>query len=379
MKKNILIFTKGLLPEEITTLRLGLDKVVALLPGLTFTYEGLHQPFNSIPFSNDVAKGYLLDNTQILQYVKNDSFDIACLFYDWTLLTPQPTNPATTLIKKGNCIPMAIPKQWYNGDVDVLVQFFLHELSHAEHWRYGVKDITHDFYSSQFSQVPGTGQRDFYLFLLKRIWDNAPGVITIPVPTFYSLKFGSFGSRVNQLQKNLGTLGYFKYPSYTSFFGLVTKKAVMAFQLANGLKADGIYGPVSDQAMQEALKKKPSINKLDAWALAIQEFEGFFPGSRSYRNNNPGNIKYVGQSNVGKDDKGFCIFPDYATGLAALKALLKRAASGGSKYYNANGSLYDFYNVYAPSSDNNHPNLYAEYVAKRIGVDPDTIISTLIN
>lgn len=376
MKKNILIFTKGLLPEEINTLHQGLDKVSELLPGLTFTYEGLYQSFNSIPFSNNVAKGYLLDNTQILQYVNGD-YDIACLFYDWTLLTPQPTNPATSLIKKGNCIPMAIPKQWYNGYVDTLVEFFLHELSHAEHWRYGAKDLTHDFYASQFAQVPG-GTKDFYLFLIKRIWDSVPTTIPIPVPSFVSLKFGSIGSRVNQLQKNLGTLGYFKYPSFTSFFGLVTKKAVMAFQTANGLKADGVYGPSSDQAMQELLKKKPSINKLDAWALAIQEFEGFFPGSRSYRNNNPGNIKYVGQSNAGKDDKGFCIFPDYATGLAALKALLKRAASGGSKYYNSNGSLYDFYEVYAPSSDNNSPRLYAEYVAKRIGVDPGTIISTLI-
>src|SRR5206468_10792525 len=58
---------------------------------------------------------------------------------------------------------------------------------------------------------------------------------------------------------------------------------------------------------------------LSAWADAIQEFEGWHPGSRSYRNNNPGNLKGGGQAGaVGQDDEGHTIFSSYAAGRKAL-------------------------------------------------------------
>lgn len=69
-------------------------------------------------------------------------------------------------------------------------------------------------------------------------------------------KQGDRNSGVSQLQRDLKQLGYFKYPIITGFFGSVTRSAVVAFQRANGLVADGIAGFMTLQKIEE-LKKKP--------------------------------------------------------------------------------------------------------------------------
>jgi len=49
-------------------------------------------------------------------------------------------------------------------------------------------------------------------------------------------------------------------------------------------------------------------------------------GSRSWRNNNPGNIikgKWADKHGAIGDDGAMAVFPDYETGRAALEALLK--------------------------------------------------------
>ncbi len=67
---------------------------------------------------------------------------------------------------------------------------------------------------------------------------------------------------------------------------------------------------------------------LGSIADAVQKQEGFYPGSRSYRNNNPGNIKlgsFAKQFGATEaDNQGHAIFPDYASGRAALEALLSK-------------------------------------------------------
>jgi len=208
------------------------------------------------------------------------------------------------------------------------------------------------------------------------------GVVDVVNVVPRTLSLGMRGEDVRELQKNLKTLGYFTFGSLTDYFGQYTKSAVIKFQKANGLNAEGFYGPLSRGKMAEALKKNSepvATNRLDAWALAIQSFEGYFPGSRAYRNNNPGNIKFVGQKTAtGQDDKGFCVFPDYKTGLEALKSLLRYAATGNSKYYNPAGDLFAWASVYAPASDNNAPRTYAEFVAKKIGVPISTPIRELL-
>lgn len=109
------------------------------------------------------------------------------------------------------------------------------------------------------------------------------------------------------------------------------------------------------------------------FARAIQTFEGFFPGTRSYRNNNPGNLKYVGQpGTTGQDDKGFAVFGTYEQGWAALIALIQLRISQHPTW-----TILDFFMSYAPPSDNNPTQQYAQTVANVIGASTDTQIGQL--
>jgi N-acetylmuramidase/Putative peptidoglycan binding domain len=61
-------------------------------------------------------------------------------------------------------------------------------------------------------------------------------------------------SPVMDIQKNLKKLGYYK-GALDGVSGPRTKAAIKAFQKANGLVADGIYGPMTDEAISRALTK----------------------------------------------------------------------------------------------------------------------------
>ncbi len=117
---------------------------------------------------------------------------------------------------------------------------------------------------------------------------------------------------------------------------------------------------------------------IDKMAAAIQSFEGWYPGSHSYRNNNPGNLVFAHQiGSTGADSSGKAIFPDYASGLAALKRQLAAAFSGISKFYKPSMTLYEFFNIYA-NGENSIP--YAQSVATALGVSAnDTLASLLVS
>lgn len=124
--------------------------------------------------------------------------------------------------------------------------------------------------------------------------------------------------------------------------------------------------------------REESKTLLDRFCLAIQKYEGFYPGSRSYRNNNPGNLYYASQQGtVGRDEKGFAVFDTYGNGYKALKNQIRLAISGKSKYYKPDMSIIDFFSVYAPYHDSNDPYSYALFVARETGLDPQTKIKDL--
>ena len=141
---------------------------------------------------------------------------------------------------------------------------------------------------------------------------------------------------------------------------------------------------------EEVVEEDPvRVNYLVKMAEAIKAFEGWEApnpenprGSRSYRNNNPGNLRgqvwvtYHGA--IGLDHKNFAIFPTYEHGWNKLLFQLEIAATGRSKVYNPEMSLTDFFKVYAPASDDNHPQTYANYVAKFMGLDVSTKLKFLI-
>lgn len=105
------------------------------------------------------------------------------------------------------------------------------------------------------------------------------------------------------------------------------------------------------------------IDGLEAVADAIMKFEGWRPGSRSYVNRNPGNLR-SSQWQSGSDEKGYAIFIDMGAGYWALYNDLKNKFIGNNKH-NLNGysTLQDLMNVYAPAGDANDPHVYAHFVA----------------
>ncbi|CDX38874.1 hypothetical protein MPLSOD_340076 [Mesorhizobium sp. SOD10] len=96
-------------------------------------------------------------------------------------------------------------------------------------------------------------------------------------------------------------------------------------------------------------------------------------GSRSWRNNNPGNIARGSFSeahgSIGDDGK-FGIFPDEETGSAAIVALFT-----SNSYKNL--SIRDAFYRYAPPADNNDTEAYIAAVTAVVGVPSSKIVGTL--
>jgi Putative peptidoglycan binding domain len=81
-----------------------------------------------------------------------------------------------------------------------------------------------------------------------------PAKPTVRVPTT-TLKSGDTGAQVKLLQRALVALGYSPGTPDGSF-GPATKQALIAFQTAQGLTADGVAGPKTLAALKQALAGK---------------------------------------------------------------------------------------------------------------------------
>jgi hypothetical protein len=97
--------------------------------------------------------------------------------------------------------------------------------------------------------------------------------------------------------------------------------------------------------------------------------------SLAERNNNPGNLRFIGQSGAVEGDGGFAKFPDYNTGFIAMQKDLQAKQTGHtSTGLNSNSSLVDLIGKYAPVGDGNDPKSYANTVARQLGITPNTPI-----
>ena len=113
---------------------------------------------------------------------------------------------------------------------------------------------------------------------------------------------------------------------------------------------------------------------LEALADSIWRFEGWIPpgvdpkspqGSRSWRNRNPGNLRPVtmlGVQAVPVDDANYRVFDSLAQGWIALLNDIT-AKLDGSHGLTDNSTLRNFFDIYAPSNDDNDPDKYARQVA----------------
>ena len=116
---------------------------------------------------------------------------------------------------------------------------------------------------------------------------------------------------------------------------------------------------------------------LQSLAEAIKRVEGYAPGTRAYRNNNPGNI-WDGISagktsriwpNLPVDDKGFVIYPSYQAGYDALLNDLRIKVNRGM-------TLEQLITMYAPPSENDTAG-YVAMVAQQTGLPANVPLNAL--
>lgn len=97
-------------------------------------------------------------------------------------------------------------------------------------------------------------------------------------------------------------------------------------------------------------------------------------GTRSWRNNNPGNVWYgdfaKGYGAIGRDKENFAIFPDEAAGERAMRALLKT----GKNFREA--SINAAIEKYAPK-DSNNTAAYQKFILRDVGVSDTTLTRNL--
>ncbi len=83
------------------------------------------------------------------------------------------------------------------------------------------------------------------------------------MPWRSTVRYGSRGEDVKYVQEMLQKLGYdLGAGGVDGIYGKKTEAAVRDFQKASGLVADGICGPMTYQALQEAEKDPPTVQKL---------------------------------------------------------------------------------------------------------------------
>lgn len=143
--------------------------------------------------------------------------------------------------------------------------------------------------------------------------------------------------------------------------GIIQKK------INNLPKVDNSIEPKPQEVYNEV--KESMKSKLNDFCLAIRDYEGK-PGDLNYKNNNPGNIR-------GRNGN-FLKFATMEEGFDYLKAYVKRAATGEHRAYKNGCTIAEFFKVYAPTGDNNNPDAYAKWVAKRISETVNTRVVDII-
>ena len=138
-------------------------------------------------------------------------------------------------------------------------------------------------------------------------------------------------------------------------------------------------------AITATLTTNPPImttSKLDTFCGAIRDFEGV-PGDLNYQNNNPGNCRCSAVGYLPKYGNVLCVntasgkfakFPTYALGWEYLQNMVLYRAE-----LHPTWTILDFFNTYAPTSDNNPTLHYATVVAGKCGVPITTTLKALFS
>lgn len=120
-----------------------------------------------------------------------------------------------------------------------------------------------------------------------------------------------------------------------------------------------------------------SPDAVSALAGAITTEEGYYPGSVSYQNNNPGNLVYAGQPGASPGVGGFAAFDTLADGQAALNNQITLDATRGTDVNgNPTTTVSQLLTSWAPPSENDTSS-YISSVAAQTGYDPNAPLSSL--
>ena len=124
---------------------------------------------------------------------------------------------------------------------------------------------------------------------------------------------------------------------------------------------------------------------LELVIIAIIKHEGWFPanpktgykGSRSWRNNNPGNLR-SSKFAIGTDG-GYAKFKTAEEGKMALRWDLTQKAKGETVTgLTGSSTIEDLINVYAPASDKNNVEAYIKSIEYQTGLERDTKLEDLL-
>jgi hypothetical protein len=109
-----------------------------------------------------------------------------------------------------------------------------------------------------------------------------------------------------------------------------------------------VYIPVLEKVF-------PTLSKgIKTLMTAQTQLEGFYPGSKSFRTNNPGNVYPSGNKNG---------FPTLEEGIQAQWTYILGACfNGTSRYYKPTDTLYKYLSTYAPASGGNDPYAYTKFI-----------------
>lgn len=110
---------------------------------------------------------------------------------------------------------------------------------------------------------------------------------------------------------------------------------------------------------------------LDTLARSIASYEGYEKrGTLAQRQNNPGNLKFVGQKDSVRGDNGFARFKTPNAGWSALHRQIRLDSSRGL-------TLERFMTKYAPPTENN-TSAYLRALSRSLGIDPKTPLSSFV-
>ncbi len=87
------------------------------------------------------------------------------------------------------------------------------------------------------------------------------------------LKVGSYGPDVSDLQTKLNYVGY-PVGKVDGIFGNLTRHGVVSFQAANNLAVDGIVGPLTANALNNAYAAKQRQDKVNAILATAKQYVG---------------------------------------------------------------------------------------------------------